>query len=118
LVGANKSGIHCSGVSVVVPLWNSKLEMLNTWSNLILDSFFSVSAAAASDIKRRAARCVSSASNNTQRPCVSSLCINYEVGELSGDYINTKTRNYEAACNIVFNHRFLVLCFRIFPSQL
>lgn len=72
---------------------------------------------AASNIKRRATWCVSSASSNTRRPCVSSPC-KFTKSELSRDYINRKTRNYEAACNIVSNHCFLVLCFRIFPNQL
>lgn len=69
-----------------------------------------------SGIKKRATWCVSSASN-IRIPCVSSPC-KFTKLELSRDYINRKTRNYEAACNIVSNHRFLVLCLRIFPNQL
>lgn len=70
-----------------------------------------------SGIKKRATWCVSSASSIIRRPCVSSPC-KFTKLELSTDYINRKTCNYEAACNIVSNHCFLVLCFRIFPNQL
>jgi len=83
------------------------------YSRIIEDfnfTFFSCRRAA-SDIKRHIARCVSSASNDTRRPCVSSPC-KFTKSELGRDYINKRTRNYEAACNIVFNHRFLVSLFQ------
>lgn len=74
----------------------------------------------ASDIKRTYNnKCVSCVSDNAWKPSVSSVC-KFTKSELGGDYINSGTRNYEAAatCNIVFNRRFLILCFKIFPSQL
>lgn len=95
------------------PLWNSKFETLNTWKILI---FFSLAAAARLQILKGVRPDVYQVHQIILRGHVYHHRVNSR--SRSGDYINTKTRNYEAACNIVFNNRFLVLCFRIFPSQL